>query len=263
MTDTTITATKPPMGLIFGSLFRADFTVLLRSARMLLLNIALPVVVLVIFGLRQGQGKGSAAAGLLTGGFDIGLALTYGLMSASLIGYSITVARDRDAGVFQRLRVTPAPTWAIMASRVLVQLVVNLIMTIIVIVLGAILFKTTFSFGQYALAACVSILGGIMFLAIGQAVVGLVRSATAVNAIGRILYIVLILLGLLGSSGLLGDTVKSISDWTPVGAMINLFASALGLAAWGTSQTYAIIAIAIYIALGAFIGIRWFRWDSR
>jgi ABC-2 type transport system permease protein len=249
--------------MVFGSLFRADFTVLLRSVRMIALNLALPIIVLIIFSLHSGQGNGSAAAGLTAGGFDIGLALTYGLMSSSLIGYSITVARDRDAGVFQRLRVTPAPTWAIMASRVLVQLVVNLIMTVIVIVLGAILFKTTFSFGQYLLVAGVALLGGIMFLAIGQAVVGLVRSATAVNAVGRVLYVILLLLGLLGSSGLLGDTVKSIADWTPVGAMINLFESALSLAAWGSDQTTAIIAIAIYIVVGAFIGIRWFRWDSR
>ena len=147
-------------------------------------------------------------------------------------------------------------------SRILVQLVINLIMTVIVIVLGTIIYKTSFSGIEYLLVAGVSLLGGIMFLAIGQAVVGLVRSATAVNAIGRILYVVLLLLGLLGSSGVLGDTIKSISDWTPVGAMISLFASALGVA-WGSAQTVAIIATAIYIVVGAFIGIRWFRWDSR
>lgn len=263
MTDSTLTAAKPPSGLIFGSLFRADFTVLVRSPRLVVLNLALPVIVLIIFSLHAGQGKGSSAAGLLAGGFDIGLALTYGLMSASLIGYSITIARDRDAGVFQRLRVTPAPTWAIMGSRILVQLVADLLMTIVVLILGTILFHVVFTPGQYLAVVGIALLGGVMFLAIGQAVVGLVRSATAVNAVGRILYIVLILLGLLGSSGLLGDTIKAIADWTPVGAMINLFATALDLAAWGTSQTYAIIAIAIYIVAGAFIGIRWFRWESR
>lgn len=263
MTSATLTATRPPRGLIFGSLFRADFTVLTKSPRLLLLNLALPIFVLVIFSLHQGQGDGSAAAGLTAGAFDIGLALSYGLMSANLIGYAITVARDRDGGVFQRLRVSPAPTWAIMGSRILVQLLADLIMTIIVVVLGVILFHTTFDAGQYLALVGISLLGGVMFLAIGQAVVGLVRSATGVNAVGRILYIVFILLGLLGASGLLGDTIKSISDWTPVGAMINLFASSVNLAPWGTSQTYAIIAIAIYIVLGAFVGIRWFRWESR
>jgi len=252
---------QPPIGLIYGSLLRADFTVLLRSGRTLLLNIAVPIVILVIFGLHQGN-KGNA---LTNGGagFTIGLALTYGLMASSLMGYSITVARDRDAGVFQRLRVTPAPTWAIMTSRLLVQIVVDLIMTIIVAIIGGVIYDTAFSPGQYLLIVCVSILGGAMFLAIAQAVVGLIRSVNVVNAVGRILYIVLLLLGLLGSSGILGATIKGISDWSPVGAMINLYAGVLNISGWGWSNTNGLIATVGYIIIGAFIGIRWFRWDPR
>src|SRR4051794_41922911 len=53
--------------------------------------------------------------------FVIGLAIAYGLLSTSLIGYALTVARDREKGVFQRLRVTPAPTWTIMVSRLAMQ----------------------------------------------------------------------------------------------------------------------------------------------
>lgn len=252
---------RPPIGLIYGSLLRADFTVLSRSGRTLLLNIAVPIVILLLIGLRHGK-----AANALGGGgaaFTIGLALTYGLMASSLMGYSITVARDRDAGVFQRLRVTPAPTWAIMSSRLLVQIVVDLIMTIVVIIIGGIIFSTAFSAGQYLLVLGVSILGGAMFLAIAQAVVGLVRSATVVNAIGRILYIVFLLLGILGSSGILGDTMRGISDWSPVGALINLYGGVLNTANWSWTDTNGLIATVGYIVVGAVIGIRWFRWEAR
>jgi ABC-2 type transport system permease protein len=252
---------RPPISLIYGSLLRADFTVLLRSGRSLLLNIAVPIVILVILGLRHGS-----QANLLTAAgpaFVVGLALTYGLMASSLMGYSITVARDRDAGVFQRLRVTPAPTWAIMTSRVIVQIVVDLIMTIVVLIIGGIMFQTVLSVGQYLLIMCVSILGGAMFLAIAQAIVGLVRSAVVVNAVGRILYVVFLLLGLLGSSGLLGTDVKNISGWTPVGAMINLYVGVLNIAQWDWTDTNGLIATVGYIIVGAFLGIRWFRWESR
>jgi ABC-2 type transport system permease protein len=256
-------AVRAPIGLIYGSLLRADFTVLLRSGRTLLLNILVPILILVIFGLHLGnKGHGNA---LTNGGagFTIGLALTYGLMASSLMGYSITVARDRDSGVFQRLHVTPAPTWAIMTSRLLVQIVVDLIMTVVVLIIGGIIYSTAFNVGQYLLIVCVSVLGGAMFLAIAQAVVGLVRSAVVVNAIGRILYIVLLLLGLLGSSGILGSTVKAISDWSPVGAMINLYGGVLNISSWDWTDTNGLIATLGYIVIGAFIGIRWFRWESR
>jgi ABC-2 type transport system permease protein len=252
---------RAPIGLIYGSLLRADFTVLRRSGRTVILNIAVPILILVIIGLRLGNG-GNALTNSGTG-YVIGLALTYGLMASSLMGYSITVARDRDAGVFQRLRVTPAPTWAIMTSRVIVQIVVDLIMTVVVLIIGGIMFHTALSVGQYLLILCVSILGGAMFLAIAQAIVGLVRSAVVVNAVGRILYVVFLLLGLLGSSGLLGTTVKSISGWTPVGAMINLYVGVLNIAQWDWTDTNGLIATVGYIIIGAFIGIRWFRWESR
>ncbi|MES2169274.1 MAG: ABC transporter permease [Actinomycetota bacterium] len=263
MTDETSTTvdTHPAIGVIFTSLLRADFTVLLRSGRTLILNVAVPILYLVITSLHLGtKGKGFTYG---SPGFTIGLALTVGLMSSSLMGYAITVAHDRDAGVFQRLRVTPAPTWAIMASRLAVQIVVDLIMTVVVVIIGCIIHGVIFDAGEYLLLVCVSILGGGMFLAIGQAIVGLVRSAATVNAIGRMLYIVFLLLGLLGVSGILGTTMQQISNWTPVGAVTDLYSGVLDLARWDWTDTYALVATVGYTVIGAFVGIRWFRWESK
>lgn len=117
--------------------------------------------------------------------FGIGLALTYSLMSSSLIGYSLAVERDREAGIFQRLRVTPAPTWAVMGSRLLVQIVLDILMTGLVLVTDDIIHHVDFNAGAVLLVLAVSIAGGAMFLAIAQALVGLVRSAAVVNALGR------------------------------------------------------------------------------
>lgn len=263
MTEATSTAAdvRPPIGLIFGSLLRADFTVLLRSGRTLLLNLAVPILYLIITDLHLGN-KGSGFT-YGSAGFTIGLALTIGLMSSSLMGYATTIAHDRDAGVFQRLRVTPAPTWAIMTSRLLVQILVDLIMTVVVVIIGSIIHNAIFSPGEYLLLVCVSILGGAMFLAIAQAIVGLVRSAATVNAIGRMFYIVFLLLGLLGASGILGPTVQDISNWTPVGAVTNLYSGVLDIAHWGWKDAYGLIATVGYTVIGAFIGIRWFRWESK
>lgn len=261
MTDATspTALARPTVGLILGSLLRADFTVLVRSSRTLLLNVLVPILYLVITNLHLGRGGITH----LTAEFSISLALTVGLVSSSLIGYSITIAHDRDAGVFQRLRVTPAPTWTIMTSRLLVQIIVDLIMTVIVLIVGSIIHHTVFNAGEYLLVVCASIFGGAMFLAIGQAIVGLITSAAAVNAVGRILFIVFLLLGLLGASGILGNTVQTISDWTPVGALINLYSGVLSLTQWDWTNTSGLIATIGYTIAGAFIGIRWFRWESR
>lgn len=58
----------------------------------------------------------------------------------------------------------------------------------------------------------------------GSLQLGLVQSTGAINAISRVLMILPLLLGLLGGTGILGDTMKSIAAWSPVGALMTLFA---------------------------------------
>lgn len=256
MTDTAVA--RPPIGLTLRSLLRADVTVILRSRQTLILNLAVPLLILIItnFAGRKSQSAlGTGGAALM-----IAMALSYGLLSSALMGYSITVARDREAGVFQRLRVTPTPTWAIMLSRLLVQFAAAIATVIIVIVVGGIMHGLQDSFGTYLLIFLVAVYGAAMFLGIGQAIVGLIRSAGAVNAVGRALFVVLILIGMLGVSGILGDTLSSLATWTPVGALVTLFTAVQSAAAWTSDDGWAIGA---YLVVFAGIGIRWFQWEAR
>jgi len=250
------------VGPALRALLSADAQVLLRSRQTLVLNLLVPLIFLVVTARAGGQAAG-ASAPLGGATFEIGLALTYGLIASAMMGYSITVARDREAGVFQRLRVAPVPTWAIMLSRLLVQFGAAIVSSIIVIVIGSIIHQVAFSVGTYLLMLVVALFGAAMFLGIGQAIVGLIRSTAAVNAIGRVVYIVLILLGILGASGVLGDAVQNISAWTPVGALITLFAGVQQLSAWGWAQSGALLACAGYLVVFAGVGIRWFQWEAR
>ena len=253
MTETT--TARPPLGLVLRSLFRADAVVLLRSRVATVLSLALPVVILIVTSFRSGNRLGDPT-------LVIGLALTLGLLTSCLLGYSLGLARDREIGVLQRLRVTPAPTWTIMTSRIVVQVIMNLVASIIVVVVGVILHGLTLSIGQYLLVLVVAALGAAVFLSIGQALVGLVPSTGAVNAIGRILFILLVLSGILGSTGILGDTLKAIGQWSPVGVLMTLFGVVVAGTSWTSQDWYSLLACAGYIVVFAFIGIRWFRWET-
>ncbi|MBS1674865.1 MAG: ABC transporter permease [Actinobacteria bacterium] len=257
MTDRVAPVTaQPSVGLALRSLLRADVLVLLRSRVSAVLSILLPIVIVVVTSFGKVNRLGGAAQ-------VIGLALTLGLITSCLLGYSLNLAHDREVGVLQRLRVTPAPTWTIMVSRLVVQVAANLIGSVIVIVVGSILHKLNLDPGQYVMMLGIAVLGAAVFLALGQALVALVRTSSAINAIGRILFILLVLIGLLGGTGILGDTVKAIAQWTPVGALMNLFTDAASGTGWADQDTSAVIACVGYIVVFSFIGIRWFRWDSR
>jgi ABC-2 type transport system permease protein len=248
---------RPPITLALASLLRADFSIMVRNRRAVILSMALPIILLV--ATNSNRATGHLGGSLIV----IGLCIAYGLAATGILGYALTVARDRDQGVFQRLRVTPTPTWALMTSRLAVQVVANFVIAIVVVVIGSRLHSVGISAGQYALVLCISILGGGVFLAIGQALVGLTKSADTVNAGGRILFAALVFFGLFGASGALGSAWESFSRWTPVGVVMELFAAVLHLSAWNHTDTLYLLASFGYIIVFGAVGIRWFQWDAR
>jgi ABC-2 type transport system permease protein len=151
----------------------------------------------------------------------------------------------------------------IMASRLFVQVITNLRASTVVVIVGAVMHGLTLNAGQYALVLAVAVLGAAVFLAIGQAIGGLVQSASAINAISRLLMILLVLLGTVGGTGILGDPMKTISEWSPVGALMTLFSDVLNHSPWSSQDTNSLLACTGYIVAFAFIGIRWFRWNTR
>lgn len=252
-----VPAAGPPLALVIGSLLRADFAVLLKNRRALLISIILPILILV--STNSGKATNSFGGAL----FIIGLAIAYGLVANSIMGYALAVARDREQGVFQRLRVTPAPTWTIMTSRLTMQALANLVITVVIVIVGSRMHHLSLSVGTYGLVLAVSIIGSAVFLSIGQALVGLVKSSDSINAAGRVLVLGLVLLSSLGQSGTLGSAWESIARWSPVGVVMTLFAAVLNLSAWDTNDSIALLVCSGYIAVFAAMGIRWFKWDSR
>ena len=228
-------AGRAALRLALRSLLRADIIVLLRNRVSTVLSILLPVVILVATTFGKAPRLGGAAG-------IVALALTLGLLLSGLLGYTLALAHDREAGVLQRLRVSPAPTWTMMTSRLIVQLLAALVASAIVVIAGALLHGLTLNAAQYALVLAIAVLGAAVFLSMGQALVALVPSSSAVSAIARILFTILVLLGLLGTSGILGDTLKSIAEWSPVGALITVLTNVLNATQWNMQDTYALLA---------------------
>ncbi len=235
-------------------LLRADTTAQVRAPLSLVFTFALPLILLVATGL----GKNAAALGGPE--FRISLALTVGLVSIGTVGYSLAIARDRDTGVFQRLRVTPTPTWTIMVSRWIVQLGAVLVMAIVVLVVAALFVGVTLPPQDYLFTVLVALLGSAVFLSIGQAIVGLIASADTLNAAGRLIYVPLIGLSLFGDTDRLGTTVEMVSRWSPGGCLETLLSAAMGATPWSDQVWGALFASFGYTLVFAVIGIRWFRW---
>ncbi len=151
---------------------------------------------------------------------------------------------------------------AAMMSRLVVQVAVILLMAIVVLVVARIFQNVTLDALAYGLTLAVVIAGSAVFLGIGQALVGLVRSADTLNAVSRLVYIPLFGLGLLGRTDILGSTVEDIARWSPGGIVATLLAAAMEPATWGSDAWWSLLACVGYTAVFVFLGIRWFQWGA-
>lgn len=239
------------------ALLPADASVLLKNKRSTFLSILLPLLYLFIFNSHKSQQR---LGGQL---YIVAFSITVGITSVSILGYALNVARDREKGVFQRLRVTPAPTWTIMISRLAIQTLANLAIAVVVLIVASALYHLHLGATEWILTLLMSVIGGAVFLSIGQALVGFIKSSDTINASGRIIFIALLLLGILGPSGILGSTFSTISTWSPLGTVITVLQSSLHQISWSGHTSLALFACFGYIIVFSFIGIKWFQWEAR
>src|SRR5438309_3224036 len=247
----------PTLSGILRALLEADFTVQLRNGRALMLTLLLPLVLL--YGLTAGKRRAQLGGPIV----DVALALTLGIASIAILGYTATVARDRELGVFQRLRVTPAPTWTIMLSRLAVEIVSILVIPVVVLVAAAVVENLTLDPAAYLLTLLAVIFSSAVFLGVGQALVGLIKSPDAVNTVGRLSYLPLFALGLFAHSTIFGTTFETVARWSPGGAVVTLLAGAMQPAAWRADTWWRWRASVLYAVVFAGVGIRWFQWSTR
>ena len=259
MTSTTAPATleAPSLGTMLSALLRADLVVLTKNKMRMILSLLLPLIIL--------STTSSSKATRSFGGaeFILGLAITAGIAGTSIMGYAPMVARDRENGVFQRLRVSPAPNWIVMTSRLSVQMASNFFIALVVLILGDNIHHLSLSAETYVLVLLVSILGSAVFLSVAQALVGLVKSSDTVQAFGRLLYIGLVIVGLFGASGQLGPFWDTVSKWSPVGALMRVFAGVVSGATFSSQDWLSLLACGGYVVVLATLGIYWFRFDAQ
>jgi ABC-2 type transport system permease protein len=239
---------------VFLKLLRADMTTLWRNRRASALVVLVPTVILISW-------KGLVPR--LGGPFVLANCITVGLTAIGLMGYTNTMARDRDKGIFQRLRVAPAPKWTIMTSRLTVQLLLILITTIVLFIVGYRFDGIVMTPMGYVGGLLISIVGGAIYLSLGQVIVGLISNVETVNVVTRLVYFIFIMVGMFGELGMLGQQLKSAVHWSPYGTVKNIVSAAVDPATWNKDSTMSLLVTLGYTVVFTVLGVRWFRWNTR
>lgn len=248
------TTTLPSTSTVFSNLLQADLTTQWRNRRASILVLLVPVIILISW-------KGLVAR--MGGPFVLSNCITVGLTAIGLMGYSNIIARDRDKGIFQRLRVAPASNWTIMASRLTVQLIMIIITTLLVFIVGYKFDGITIGASGYVFGLLIAIVGGAVYLSLGQVIVGLIKNPETVNVTTRLVYFVFIMIGMFGEFGVLGDEMKAAVQWSPYGTVKNIVSASLVPSTWDTHSSLALLVTLGYTLVFTFLGVKWFKWNTK
>ena len=252
-----MTESRPPAAEVgplrqLAVLLRADLLVQTRNARVLVITLVVPVVMLAGIGRNQRM--------QMPTNVRLALALMLGTALLAVINYPSTLARDRELGVLQRLRVTPAPGWVILVSRLIIQAAAVLVLCLVLMLVGGFALHLDFGPVEYLWTLLAALLGSALYLSAGHAVAALVYAPDTVRATSALVGVALILLGVFGHTPALGDIFETLARWSPGGVYSELLASATTGGAW-TGSVLASLAVAVaYTAIFAVWGVRWFRW---
>ena len=251
-------STSPQSGVRFAELLKVQAKLALREPIGLLAGIALPAILLAVFGFIGRSVPGNVG--------DTGLTIidvwtpTILVLAFLFIAFSLpnTLVRDREIGWLRRVSTTPLHPSMLLAAQLIIDLVLAAVAVLIIILGGALVFGA--SLNVQILPFAVSLLLAIAeIFALGLMLVALVPTQSVVSVVGGGVVLALMFLsGLWVQPAQVGGPLATIMYYSPSGAA----ARALLAAVFTGSPSYAaLLTMAIYTVLFGFIAIRFFRWE--
>lgn len=251
-------STRRRSGLQFGELLKVQAKLALREPIALLGGLALPAILLAVFGFIGQANPGNVG--------DSGLTIievwTPTILVLSIIFISVslpnTLVRDREIGWLRRVSTTPLHPSRLLAAQLVIDLTLAAAAVVIVILEGALVFGASLHVQilPFAISLVLSI---VELFAFGLVLVALVPTqAVAQPVAGVLTFGLMFLSGLWVNPAQIGDPLRTIMYYSPSGAAVK---AVLDSAFNGSFSYAALLTMAIYTVVFGFIAIRYFRWE--
>jgi ABC-2 type transport system permease protein len=242
----------------FAKLTQAEARLAWRRPIGLVLGLALPVLLLALFGSIPSFRHPAKGLGGLTA-LQLYLPVLVVLVLAAVAFFSLPVplAGYREQGILRRLSTTPVPPAWVLGAQLLVNACIGVAGLVILLAAAtAGLGLTTRSPGGFALATA---LAGLACLGIGLCIAGTARTTSAASGLGALaLYPLMFFAGLFVPLPVLPTVVRQISDWTPLGAAVQALQHAMQT---GFPPARSLLVLAGYAVVFGSLAVRYFRWE--
>jgi len=259
MTAISLPLPSPARRTAFGQVVLNEARLTWRRPIALIAGLALPVVLLVIFGEVPAFHQASPALGGLTAiDLYVPILAVFSLAMLALVGLPIPLASQRQLGVLRRLSTTPVPPSWLLAAQGLVQLCVAVTGVLVIVVAGVYAFgaEAPKSPGGLAVSVALSIAG---LFPIGLMIASVARTANGASVIGRLVFFpMMFFAGLWLPREAMPGVLQGISDYTPLGAAVQAMQDSMQT---GFPPIAPLLVLLAYALSFGFLARRFFRWE--
>jgi ABC-2 type transport system permease protein len=221
------------------------------------ITIGFSVVFIVIFESTSRHSTVPSLAHINLGQYYLPAFVAYGVMAACFNILAITLVNRREMGLLKRLRLSPLPTWMLLAAIFINSMIIALIQIVLVLLVGWIGYGVT---GPHdaLLFVLVLIVGMLSFTALGVAISTLVPNADSAGPIVSLVFFILVALSGLYFPVKAGSGIATFTDFFPIRhlivASVDTFNGIPGTSPWND-----LLVMAVWGAASIFVSVR--RWD--
>lgn len=240
-------------------LLKVEGKLALRTPIGLGMGIALPVILLLVFGfIGIASPSNVGDTGLTIIDVYVPIVMVLGFVGLGVIALPYTMVRYREMGWLRRISTTPVPPSRLLAAQLALNLIVAVAVVFITIVGSEAIFGAPLKVEMpfFVLSTILSI--AAMF-SLGALVSALIPSQQAAQAMsGGLMFLLFFLAGLWVPPETVGGPLATIMYYSPSGAAVQ----ALLYSVFNSTPPYMdIVSLVFYTLVFTFLAIRYFRWE--
>lgn len=161
-----------------------EFLRLLRTPMFAVPTLLFPTMFYALFGvLLTGSRGGTATAQYLLATYGV-----FGVIGASLFGFGVSVAMERENGYLVLKRVLPMPRGAYLLAKMAMAMLFSMIISVLLALVGVVAAGVWLAPSQWALLLLVNVLGALPFCSLGL-YMGSLASGNGAPAVLNLVYL--------------------------------------------------------------------------
>ncbi|WP_026909490.1 ABC transporter permease [Patulibacter minatonensis] len=242
-----------------SQLLRTQARLFLREPVTLLWTLAVPLIILVAIGAAAGGKHEQDLGGLRVIDTYVPTLAVFSLAMLAVNVLPPTLATDRERGILRRLATTPVRPSRLLAVQLVIHAAVAVVSLLAVVAVGRLAFDVALP-DPFPAFLVILVLTGASLLAIGVLIAAIAPTVRAANGLGALAFFPLMFFGGLWiPRETMSDTLRHVSDATPVGAAVGALQDVTTGGTWPSVGALGVIA-----AWGIVVGVlatRHFRWQ--